>query len=250
MFYCSSLLKVYIIKNIRLFQYLLSFLTMVSLSNLELLFPKLAQAQKADDLVSLQFPSGVKNQISLGNTCQDSHGKPMIVLMPAIKTESGGTKNYGKTINSNPIILIYVPEKGKTVKIQVNNADGKGLESRVINLFGEAGILKINLLAYSELEQGETYNFALDLVCDSGKNLNFTAEIKRENLAKDIEKLLTEEEDTLAQIQIYAENDLWFETLALMAEIRQENQQEWEELLNSVGLQAYQNEVFILDDSN
>jgi hypothetical protein len=234
------------------FPYLLSVLTMVNLSNSELLLPKLAQAQKANTLVSLQFPSEIKNQISLGDTCQkDSQGIPMMVLMPVIKNESAKSKNYGKTINPNPLILVYLPAEGKQVKIQVNNnTDRKEVESRVINVFGKAGILEINLLAYSELKQGQTYNFALDLVCNSGKNLNFSAEIKRENLAKDLEKLLAEEEDTLAKVQIYAQNDLWFETLALMAEIRQEYQQEWEELLKSVGLQAYQNEVFILDDSN
>lgn len=238
-------------KKNQLFSYLLSFLTMVSLSNSALLFPKLAQAQKVDKFISLQFPSAVKNQISLGDTCQkDSQGKPMMVLMPAVRTGSEETKNYGKTINPNPIVLVYVPAEGKQVKIQVNNTDGEGVESRVINVFGKAGILEINLLAYGELKQGQTYNFTLDLVCNSGKNLNFSAEIKRENLAKDLQKLLAEEEDTLAKVQIYAENDLWFETLALMAEIRQEYQQEWEELLNSVGLQAYQNEVVILDDSN
>ena len=237
-------------KKFKLFQYLLSFLTMVSLSNLALLFPKLAQAQKVENIVSLQFPSEVKNQIFIGNTCQDSQGKSMIVLMPAVKTESGDTKNYGKTINPNPLVLIYVPEKGKQLQIQVNKANGEGVESRIINLFGETGILKMNLLAYGELKQGQTYKFALNLVCNSGKNLNFTAEIKRENLAQDLQKLLAEEEDTLAQVQIYAQNDLWFETLALMAEIRQEYQQEWAELLNSVGLEEYQNEVFILDDSN
>ena len=87
------------------------------------------------------------------------------------------------------------------------------------------------------LKQG-SYTWSFMIICDSRyRNRDKYVEGSLEYIAlnQDLEGQI-QNKPSLEQAELYAESKLWFETLDIVAQMRQENPQAWQELLTSVGL--------------
>ncbi|MFM6357928.1 MAG: DUF928 domain-containing protein, partial [Planktothrix sp.] len=119
-------------------------------------------------------------------------------------------------------------------------------------LTGTPGIVKFKLPQSAPmLEVGKQYRWQFFYQCnprlraeDDGVEGAIARINPNETLIRQLEKATT----SLEQIQVYAQNGLWYETVTLLATLRQEkpqNQQllqEWKELLRSVELESLADE--------
>jgi len=78
---------------------------------------------------------------------------------------------------------------------------------------------------------------------------NYTkGSIERVTLEENIKQELLANKDTLKQAQIYAKNNIWQDTISLVASVQTLQPQEWQELLTSVGLENLKEKKLISED--
>jgi hypothetical protein len=105
------------------------------------------------------------------------------------------------------------------------------------------------------LKVGQTYRWSFGVICNAETNQEpkvvfVTGEIKRTEPDATLTAKLHAAKP-LEQAKIYAENGIWFESLATLAKLRQTQPtdsnltQEWKQLLESVGLETIANQPFV-----
>lgn len=151
--------------------------------------------------------------------------------------------NILKTISPNPSIYLYVPPaQGREAIFQVINKQTENIVySTTLTLdHSTAGILALNLPEEIRLKPNVTYHWGFFIICNPDNELQdegVEGWIEVEPLSTEMERQLKQvEQDPIAQAQLYAQAGAWNETMALVAELRDSNPQEWLELLRSVNL--------------
>jgi Domain of Unknown Function (DUF928) len=153
--------------------------------------------------------------------------------------------NYGLTVQGKPTLLVYVPKSSATKAFfSVQDDQGNDHYDQILNLPSQDGIMKINLKNAPELATGKTYKWSFVVMC-AGKMLPDSpvveGYIKRVEANSNIKNIINSD-NKLAQVQTYAQEGIWYETVAELAELRanQPNDQKltasWEKLLTDVGL--------------
>lgn len=171
-------------------------------------------------------------------------------VMPALTSKS----DWGLTVKGYPEFFVYVPPtNAKLVEFALQDDEGNEIYKTTFPISGEAGIISYQLPESIEpLEIGKQYQWFFSLICDSSEG--------RPNDSLNDTPLYTfgwtrrvEMNSTLAnwiktaksrdRANIYAENGIWHEALATLAELRRQNPnditlaREWENLLRSAGLE-------------
>lgn len=165
--------------------------------------------------------------------------KPAIALIPHTDTEL--------TTQAHPTIFLYIPDAtNMSAELSLWDENQKGLYQTTISLSGKSGIVGIQLPdAAPSLEVGKRYKWSLALICDRAqrsRDVVFEGWIKRTQLSSTLEEQIGSLEP-LQRARLYAQNRIWYETLATLAELRRERPDdsiiatEWQSLLLSVGLQ-------------
>lgn len=166
---------------------------------------------------------------------------PLVALMP-------NRENIAKTATATPILYWYLPET-KVTDGEFVLVDEQGNEVYFTNfaLPKQAGIVKLTIPEKAKLQPNKTYSWSFSVICDSRyRNRDKFVEGKIEYISVDTElKNQLKNSSALEKAQLYAKESIWFETLEIMAQMRSEKQAEWQQFLQSVGLEELANQPFI-----
>lgn len=215
------------------------------------------RAQSAESQIALSFPpppagltrprssagGGVRGSDS---SCTAEGEMPLTALMPT-------RDNVATTAAPNPPFFLYVPEStAKSAEFVIVDEAGNEVYLSEFELSGTPGILQVTLPQGAESEKsalkvGEKYQWQFALICDPGDRRAdefVQGEIERTELSANVKDEI-EEAEPLEQAKLYAGERIWNETVAILAQLRDSNQKEWEELLQSVGLEEISSEPML-----
>ncbi|NES06169.1 MAG: DUF928 domain-containing protein [Okeania sp. SIO2F4] len=210
---------------------------------------QLAKAQSTPELlISIEFPDGGQRSPSGRTSGGGTRGggdcatvtSNLTALMP-------GDDNAGTTIASNPKFFVYVPEyEAKSAEFEIVDKSGKSIYFTNLDISDTSGIVKLTLPKNVNLKTNKEYTWTFTVVCDPwdrGADKSVQGTIKKVEISSDLENSL-KNATPLEQAEIYAKARIWNETIATLAELRNSNPTEWEELLTSVGLKEIASEPF------
>ncbi|NEP89873.1 MAG: DUF928 domain-containing protein [Okeania sp. SIO2C2] len=208
---------------------------------------QLVQAQStAELLISVEFPSGpqraspgeTRGAGTRGDPCTSGEIK-LTALMPA--------DNVGTTVANNPKFFVYVPEhEAKSAEFEVFDKSGKSIYLTKLDISETSGIVKLALPKNVSLTTNKEYTWIFVIICnewDRSGDESVKGIIRKVEISSDLENSL-KNASPLEQAEIYAKAKIWNETIATVAELRNSNPTEWEELLTSVGLHEIASEPF------
>lgn len=186
-------------------------------------------------------------QGSSGRTNCPAVSKPLTALIPKY--------NIGLTLSGYPTFMIYVPYSStpeRNVEFVLFDEDDNEIFKQRMPLTGTPGIVKFKLPQSAPmLEVGKQYRWQFFYQCNPrlrAEDNGVAGAIARINPNETLIRQLEKANTPLEQIQVYAENGLWYETITLLAALRQEKPQdpqllqEWKELLRSVELESLADE--------
>ncbi|WP_026098242.1 DUF928 domain-containing protein [Kamptonema formosum] len=210
--------------------------------------PQLQAEYRPDGRISLEFPPAADRGAPArtagggvrGENCMEQGATPLTALMPG--------NNVWTTVVANPTLFVYVPKtNAKEAEFSVLDAQGKDVYLEKVKLTGEAGVVKVTMPESAELKTGKDYTWSFSIVCNAQErsgDIYVRGVLQRTELSAGLKSEL-EKAAPLEQAQIYAKAQVWNETLALLAQLRNSSPQEWEQLLKSVGLEAIAQAPFI-----
>lgn len=196
---------------------------------------------------ALEFPSAPERNPPKSTAAGGRRGGCVLGELP-IKAITPGDDNHIKTVSSQPPLFVYIPKtKAKTAQFVLKSNEGKQIDFQEISIENGDYITKINLSPDVKLQEGEEYLWEISLVCNpmfinSGNYTKGT--IERVSLDDFSQNQIQMTSDTLKIAEVYANADIWSETLTTLMAIKDSQPQEWRELFNSVGLQDYADKSF------
>lgn len=142
------------------------------------------------------------------------------------------------TTASNPHLFVYVPATGLQ-KGQVILVDGQGREvyESTVMLPSQASILNLALPTAISLEVNQSYTWQFSISCQ-GTTDYVEASLRRVEMPSSLKGRLAQAKTPLDQAQLYANQQLWQDTLQALAPLQATQPREWQELLTSVGLET------------
>ncbi|AFZ52262.1 DUF928 domain-containing protein [Cyanobacterium aponinum AL20118] len=196
---------------------------------------------------ALEFPSAPERNPPKSTAAGGRRGGCVQGDLP-IKAITPGDDNKIKTISSQPPFYIYIPKtKADSAQFLIKSEDGTQLDFQEIAIENGDYIIEINLSDQINITEGQTYTWEISLVCNpmfinSGNYTKGT--IERVSLDELTQTQLEMTGDTLDKAQIFANADIWTETLINVIAVKESQPQEWIELLTSVGLHDYAEKSF------
>ena len=189
------------------------------------------------------YPKVTKAGASRGNQCVLDSLELVTSFTPLLPSS-----NYGLTVAAHPTIMAYVPSSSaKQIFLTLQNKAEEEVYQKIIPIGYQSGIIRIDVPKESpELEVGETYKWALALMCDNKLRPDspvVEGYIKRVQPEFQLTNQLTVSEKIEAAA-IYGKAGIWYDTISIMAQLRQTQPkdpnlaQTWNRLLNSVGLDS------------
>ena len=150
---------------------------------------------------------------------------------------------YGKTISQHAEILVYVPQSAARDSVfSLKDTQGNTVHEMNVPISGQPEIISIK--APTKLEIDKEYKWFLALKTDgqlSTRTPYVNGWIKRVRPNQKV-KASMQQPDLLQQAETFAEEGIWYDCVATLAKLRasqpnnQNLEEEWLELLESVGL--------------
>lgn len=213
-----------------------------------LTLPHLALAQPAP-LISLVFPPTDDSRDGparseggghRGPACISPNVTPLLSLVPHQTQQA-------QTIDPTPTLYWYIPPTpAQQAEFILVNGEGDLTYQTTIRLPQQSGIMRLKLPQEAALEIDKTYQWTFSLLCDQeepSRNTYVSGNIRRTTLSSAIQTQL-QTADPFRQAQVLAKSKIWYDTLDRVAQVRSQRQEEWVELLTSVGLSAIATEPF------
>ncbi|KAB8330571.1 DUF928 domain-containing protein [Scytonema tolypothrichoides VB-61278] len=172
----------------------------------------------------------------------------LTALVPLIEQPTSVMNVWGQTTAERPTFWFYTPyvkDSAYPVDFVLLDAESNPVYRQEITLPSQPGVMSVSLPAsVSPLTTGKQYRWFLNVYCERQKQqspIYVEGVIQRVNLNQGIVQQLQQAQPR-QQVAIYASNGIWYETLTTVAQLRQKNpqdvtlQQEWQDLLSSIGL--------------
>jgi Domain of Unknown Function (DUF928) len=174
-------------------------------------------------------------------------GKPVTVVLPK-------TTNIGFTLTEHPTVFVYIPQtNARKAFFSVQDQDNNNVYQTDINLPSQSGVMQLKLPPNAPgLKTNKNYKWSLVMICtadlepDSPFVSGWIRRVEYKTNIRNNNKTIT-----LDSVSKLAEKGIWYDTLANLAQLRmnQPNNQllaaSWQELLDSVGLNAIANEPLV-----
>ncbi len=169
--------------------------------------------------------------------------RPLVALVPP-------PSKSGQTASKHPSVFWYMPRtNAKAAEFVLRDANVNdvyrvwySLPKTTTGVVNPAGIKSLTIANPYPLEIGQEYHWELALICDPSENVVVEGFIKRvapdPTLANRLQQATPED-----RIALYADAQLWYETLATLVELRRDRpndstlQEAWNKLLEVVGLE-------------
>lgn len=150
--------------------------------------------------------------------------------------------NLVTTVAEKPSLFFYLPvTQAKTAEFVLMDNQGNELAQKMITLTGEAGIMEVKLPDIAKLETNQNYWWELAIICnhhDRTQDLFIQGKLQRQELPTEFVRQL-ETADLLQQAQLYADAQIWHESLAIALQLRHTHPDALTGLLQSVGLGSF-----------
>ena len=196
--------------------------------------PAIAQAPFRLNLPDLRAPGNRESGSTRSTTCIDPD-EQVIALVPQ--------SNYGQTQDGYPTFYFYLPPTtAQYVKFRID--DGTTNETFYEGQFsitGDSGIFGLTLPAdgvQKPLEIGQSYYWYLTVVCEVG-TADRTGDVTIDSTVERVQPLVDSTQTARADLpRLYAEAGLWYDALAVSADLKQaDNAAPWNTLLSAVELE-------------
>ncbi|NER33194.1 MAG: DUF928 domain-containing protein [Oscillatoria sp. SIO1A7] len=162
----------------------------------------------------------------------------------------------GLTISERPTFWFYIPYKDDlpyNADFVLVDEDKHTVYQTELQLAATAGVVGIALPASAAaLEVGKKYQWTLSYTCNpnnSEEDAVVRGYVERTALPPEVDKELQAARTPERRYAIYAQNDFWYDTITLLAELLLENpdkfQEHWESLLEKVGLEEIAKEPIV-----
>jgi len=176
---------------------------------------------------------------------QDLIGRSLAPLTPSLPNHP---PRSGMTVSASPQFFIYSPQTtASTAEFVLKDENEEDIYRKTFPISGEAKTLVIRLPESINLEVNRSYHWYFSIVCDPD-NLSKNVDINAWTQRIEVNPALANElknADTLTQSGLYAKTGIWYDAIAILAQLRQENSddaiaaEKWQNLLNSAGLQEF-----------
>lgn len=156
--------------------------------------------------------------------------------------------NVITTVSANPSLFWYVPQSSARIAtFTLFDSQKNRVYRTLLPLKSRSGVMKLSLPSTVSLEPGKNYRWQLTLICNPAnlrKDVLVEGTIKRTQLNREQQEKLAQAKQSIDKAQVYADADVWQETIAIVEQLRREQPnnsmiaQNWKELLESVELEA------------
>ncbi|MEG5033223.1 DUF928 domain-containing protein [Microcoleus sp. AT3-D2] len=158
--------------------------------------------------------------------------------------------NIGLTLTDSPTIFVYVPQTSAKIEFTVLNDKEEEVVYEKTFKLDKSGIVGVTIPATVDnnksLEVGKRYVWSFSLVCDPEDR---AADLVVKGFVQRIEPQATLKSelanpDPMTRLNVYAQNGIWYETLATLAQMRRQTPGDvkltakWTQLLQSQGLES------------
>jgi hypothetical protein len=186
-----------------------------------------------------------RNDSTCGIASDKPPGENVTPLLPK--------SDIGLTLAEHPTIFIYVPEtNAKAVFFSIKDVNNNNIYQDYLALPHKSGIIQVKLpISSPGLKADQRYKWSLAMICTSSLEPDspfVSGWIHRVNIGNTLNNTKNLTLDSVIKL---AASGLWYDTLSALAELRraQPNNQilttSWQDLLNSVGLNAIADEPVI-----
>jgi hypothetical protein len=175
-----------------------------------------------------------------GGSCSHSN-PPLTALAP--------DNNVVTTVSANPTLFWYVPTtEAKSAELVIlDSSNWNEVYQTTIEVKGVPGIVKLSIPESVALKTGKKYLWKFSLICNPEKpsTQQFASGlIERTELNLEEKTKLAKATAPLEKIEVYANAQVWQETLSLLAQMHYDHPNDpnvtgaWREFLTSVKLEA------------
>ncbi|MGA7936025.1 MAG: DUF928 domain-containing protein, partial [Kovacikia sp.] len=186
------------------------------------------------------------------STCPAANSQltPLATFTPQTlaSRQKGEIDYWGLTVSQHPTLWFYIPyENGADYPasfVLQDDAENNIYQGKV-SLPAKPGIVSVSLSAAPALEVGKSYRWFFKIYCTrsaSDTPVYVQGSIQRVRLSSTLEQQM-ETASPQQQINLYAQNGIWFDALNTLANLRLANPQDqglgadWSTLLQSVALE-------------
>ena len=196
---------------------------------------------------AIEFPNAPEREPPKSTAAGGRRGGCVSGKYP-IKAFTPSDDNYIKTVSSQPQLFVYLPKtKAKLLQFTIKEDNGEKVNIQEIPVVKGDYVMKINLPDNVDLETNKKYQWEVSLVCNpmSINTANYTkGTIERVPLTTEVKTKLSDNEEVIEQARIYANQNIWSETLSLVSTVKESQPEKWKQLLTSVGLQDFAEKEF------
>lgn len=200
-------------------------------------------------------PSSTGGGATRGLPCEQDQKIPSLPLT-ALRPDNSLAGGVGLTLESQPQFLVYMPQtSAESAEFTLQDQQRNNVYQSKFTIKGQPGIISISLPKNAiQLENNKNYTWYTSIICDRNnrtKDVTVAGWIKREvpptNLANQLQNAAARERP-----RIYAENSIWHEAIANLAELINQNpndptlMNEWKTLLESAKIQGIGEKPFRL----
>lgn len=182
----------------------------------------------------------------------------LTALVPALQKPDAIASNLtGLTTETHPTLYFFVPAvAAEEAVFSLKDEKDRDVYQTTIPLSGQTGIVSVKLPSDAPLQAGQSYRWSFGLVCPGQPSQQqpevvfVTGEIRRVEADASLQSQI-QQLTPLEQAAVYAQNGIWFNSVGILASLRQSQPDDsmlarkWEELLKSVELQAVARQPFI-----
>ncbi len=210
-------------------------------------------------------PSGRQRGAAGRGSCLNNVNIPLTAVVPSIKTSADNensaivaTNVWGSTVKEHPTFLFYVPYTYPATGEFVLQSEDNDIYRSPIALPKEPGIIKLQLPPDAiPLAVGKMYHWYFKVRCSQNMASPVFVEgwVQRVNLNATISDRLANATSLHEQVVLYAENGIWYDTVATLAQIRLQNLEDtassadWQKLLETIDLSTLASESIKGTDS-
>ena len=198
-------------------------------------------------------PSGRQRGAAGRGSCLNNVNIPLTAVVPSIKKSADNgnraivaTNVWGLTVKEHPTFLFYVPyTPPATGEFVLQDSEDNDIYRFPIMLPKEPGIIRLQLPPESApLALDKMYHWYFKIRCSQNMASPVFVEgwVQRVNLNAAIGDRLANTTSLHEQVTLYAENGIWYDTVATLAQIRLQNLEDtassadWQNLLKTIDL--------------
>nr|WP_322664758.1 DUF928 domain-containing protein [Dendronalium sp. ChiSLP03b] len=155
----------------------------------------------------------------------------------------------GLTTSERPTFWFYVPytqDLTASAEFILQDSAENDIYRSAIALPPKPGVIGVSLPSNTSLQVGKTYHWYLKVACNQQQTASVPiyveGDIQRVNLDSRMMQQLETAVDLQQEVAIYAQEGIWFDSLTMLAQLRQKNPhdasvaEDWQSLLRSVNL--------------